>query len=142
MHRDPLPRRWFGKLWWRPGTVCDLAGAPPHKLLRTQPRVRLLGLHLHTIAMRGGIRTTLISPESMLLMVGGVSGDLVLWRLDDGTPTCRLASATAAISSACISAHEMLVGTQEGDVLAYALDPALLWGKGVRDCAVWANKAQ
>jgi uncharacterized protein YijF (DUF1287 family) len=78
----------------------------------------------------------------MLLIVGGVSGEIVIWRLDDGAVACKLAPAPSAISTACISAHELLVGTQEGEVLAYALDPAMLWGRGVRDCAAWASKVQ
>jgi hypothetical protein len=32
----------------------------------------------------------------------------------------------------------MLVGTQEGDVVGYALDPAVLYGRSVRDVAAWA----
>ena len=32
----------------------------------------------------------------------------------------------------------LLVGTQEGDVLGYALDPLALYGSGVRDVASWA----
>ena len=37
-----------------------------------------------------------------------------------------------------ISGQELLVGTQEGDVLGFGLDPALLHGRAVRDVSAWA----
>ena len=67
-----------------------------------------------------------------------MSGALIGWRLDDGALACTFDGAVAAVSCACISGHEMLVGTQEGDVVGYALDPAVLYGRSVRDVAAWA----
>ena len=29
-------------------------------------------------------------------------------------------------------------GTQEGELLAYALDPEAMYGRGTRDCSNWA----
>eukprot|EP00964_Phaeocystis_antarctica_P069679 scaffold42366_cov74-Phaeocystis_antarctica.AAC.1 len=84
------------------------------------------------------VRTVLLSPDGALLLAGGVSGALVGWRLDDGALACTFDSAGAAVSCACISGHEMLVGTQEGEVVGYALDPAVLYGRSVRDVAAWA----
>ena len=89
------------------------------------------------LQLPGGVRTTLLSPDGSLLLAGGVSGALVAWRLDDGALACTFDSAGAAVSCACISGHELLVGTQEGDVLGYALDPAMLYGRSVRDVAAW-----
>ena len=80
----------------------------------------------------------LLSPDGALLLAGGVSGALIGWRLDDGALACTFDGAGAAVSCACISGHEMLVGTQEGDVVGYALDPAVLYGRSVRDVAAWA----
>ena len=84
------------------------------------------------------VRTALLSPDGALLLAGGVSGALVGWRLDDGALACTFDDAGAAVSCACISGHEMLVGTQEGNVVGYALDPAVLYGRSVRDVAAWA----
>jgi len=80
----------------------------------------------------------LLSPDGALLLAGGVSGALIGWRLDDGALACTFDGAGAAVSCACISGHEMLVGTQEGDVVGYALDPVVLYGRSVRDVAAWA----
>lgn len=98
----------------------------------------LSGVRLHCLQLPGGVRTVLLSPDGALLLAGGVSGALIGWRLDDGALACTFDGAGAAVSCACISGHEMLVGTQEGDVVGYALDPAVLYGRSVRDVAAWA----
>ena len=50
----------------------------------------------------------------------------------------RYGGVGAGVSCACVSEHELLVGTQEGNVIAYGLDPAQLHGAAVRDVAAWA----
>ena len=96
-------------------------------------------MRLHCLQLPGGVRTALLSPDGALLLAGGVSGALVGWRLDDGALACRFDGAGAAVSCACLSGHELLVGTQEGDVLGYALDPKAIYGASVRDVANWAT---
>lgn len=103
------------------------------------------GVALAALETDGGVRSAVLSPDGALVIVGGVRGDLVAWRLDNGARVARFEGASAAVSCACImregerAGPELLVGTQEGDVLGYGLDPASLYGAGVRDVAGWAG---
>ena len=106
----------------------------PHVPRLTMAAVLILWPHSLRHHLRQ-VRTALLSPDGALLLAGGVSGALVGWRLDDGALACTFDDAGAAVSCACISGHEMLVGTQEGDVVGYALDPAVLYAAA--RCATW-----
>ena len=69
---------------------------------------------------------------------------MTAWRLDDGTVAATFENAGAAVSCGCIMhdpvrGSELLVGTQEGDILGFGLDPGLLYSAPVRDVAVWAR---
>ena len=72
------------------------------------------------------------------LFAGCVRGELQAWGLITGAIAALFAPATAGISSLACSEHELLCGTQEGEMLAYALDPEVVHGRSTRDCANWA----
>ena len=99
----------------------------------------LSGRRLCVCEMLGGVRCTLVSPDGALLIAGGVRGELAAWRLDTGQAAAAFGGVGAGVSCACVSEHELLVGTQEGDVLGYPLDPMVLFGTSVRDAAAWAS---
>eukprot|EP00965_Chrysotila_dentata_P237521 6201960-Pleurochrysis_carterae.AAC.1 len=89
----------------------------------------------------GGVRSTVLSSDSRLLIVGGVSGALGAWRLDDSTLATQFETAGAAVSCAVVASNELLIGTQEGQLAAYAIDPEVVYGSPTRDAAVWAHNA-
>ena len=99
----------------------------------------LSGVRLFACELLGGVRCATLSPDGALLLAGGVRGDLAAWRLDTGQPAGTFGGVGAAVACACVCYNELLVGTQEGDVLGYALDPQALFGAGQRDVASWAS---
>ena len=48
----------------------------------------------------------------------------------------------AAVSCATVNANELLIGTQEGELVGFALDPGALYHAPVRDVAAWARTPQ
>ena len=95
----------------------------------------LSGVRLCACELTGGVRCALLSSDGGLLIAGGVRGDLAAWRLDTGQPAATFAGAGAGVACACVSESELIVGTQEGDVLAYAMCPKALYGSPARDVA-------
>ena len=103
----------------------------------------LSGARLHTLHAQGGVRCSLLTPDGALLVLGGGSGHLAAWRVDDGQLACLFEPTAAGVSCATVSANELLVGTQEGEIVGYAFDPAVAYprvdGRSVRDSAGWAQ---
>ena len=70
-------------------------------------------------------------------------GHLAAWRVDDGQLACLFEPTAAGVSCATVSANELLVGTQEGEIVGYAFDPSVAYprvdGRSVRDSAGWAQ---
>lgn len=93
------------------------------------------GQRVYGCEMGGGVRCALLSPDGSLVIAGGVRGELQAWRLDTGQPAAIFANAGSGIACACVSESELVIGTQEGDVLGYALDPKLLFGSATKDVA-------
>ena len=79
------------------------------------------------------VRCALVS-EDGTLFAGCVNGELKAWTLIDGCPLSEFAACTAGISALSTADNELLCGTQEGELLAYALAPPT----GTVDCASWA----
>jgi len=103
----------------------------------------LSGVQLAALEQKGGVRCSLVSPDGALLLAGGVNGSVSAWRLDDGSLATSFDGAEAAISCACIMhdparGSELLIGTQEGDILGFGVDPGILYGSPMRDVAAWA----
>jgi len=103
----------------------------------------LSGVQLNTLNLPGGVRCTLLSPDGALLIAGGVRGSMTVWRLDDASVASRFEGANSAVSCGCIMhdavrGSELLVGTQEGDILGYGLDPTMLHGVQICDVVAWA----
>ena len=90
---------------------------------------------MYTCELGGGVRCALLSPDGSLLLAGGMRGDLNAWRLDTGQPAAIFANAGAAIACACVSENDLLVGTQDGDIIGYPLDPKVMFGSAIRDVA-------
>ena len=77
-----------------------------------------------------------------MLVLGGGSGHLAAWRVDDGQLACLFEPTAAGVSCATVSANELLVGTQEGEIVGYAFDPRVAYPRvdgRLRDSAGWAQ---
>jgi len=95
----------------------------------------LSGVKMYTCELGGGVRCALLSPDGSLLLAGGMRGDLNAWRLDTGQPAAIFANAGSAIACACVSENDLVVGTQDGDIIGYPLDPKVMFGSAIRDVA-------
>ena len=98
--------------------------------------------HLFDCVTSSAVRCALAADDGVLY-AGCVSGELHAFSLLSGAPLCVFAQAAAGVSAlSCSAEHELLVGTQEGELLAYALDPSTLFGSAARDVSNWAAAAR
>jgi hypothetical protein len=97
----------------------------------------LSGRWLYAVHTPSAVRCTLVADDGTLF-AGCVKGELMAWGLITGGTSALFAPATAGISSLACSEADLLCGTQEGEMLAYALDPEIIHGRACRDCSNWA----
>ena len=98
----------------------------------------LSGGHLYDLTTHSAIRCVLVGEEGTLF-AGCVQGELQAWSLITGEVCALFDKVSAGISALYASSEsELLCGTQEGELLAYALDPEAMYGRGTRDCSNWA----
>ena len=78
--------------------------------------------------------------EDGVIFAGCASGEIRAWSLASGAPlACAFSPAGAGVSALSCSENELLCGTQEGELLAYALEPTVLFGEGTRGGVNWAR---